>query len=382
MRRMFIGLLVMAMGNTLFFTGCGKEKGSAQCTPVAEVCDGIDNDCNGEVDEGNVCANPRLAVLIQPAGFVKGRIDMFNIKQYLVQPDVLTTGVIPNQIVKDGDYLYIINSSDASLQSLDIKTLKTERWYYLSQGSNPWSVAVYQGRKAFVSGWLSQSVEVVDFDTGYIKSIALPESATAMEPYPLAVTISGNRVYVAESANDGSWPSTYKQGGAYAVIDADKDALIVTEDSGVNECLNVQQVVVDENNRTFIICAGDFGTTQAGRIIIKDSTDNVVGNIAVGNAPTKIYFNSGKGYITDMSGSNILVIDAQNLTALRDSTNPVVLKQTGFTTGIAFTPAGTLYVTVWDSTNNTNLFALNPDTYEVINAYDISGPGQDVVYVE
>jgi len=375
-------LLIAFLGMAMVF-GCGKAKQEA-CSPEPEVCDGIDNDCNGEVDEANVCAQPRLAVLIQPAGFVKGMVDLFDLQKRLVYVDVLKgeTGVIPNQMVKDGDFLYIVNSSDASLEQLDAKTFEVKRWFYLPQGSNPWSVAVYQGKKAFVSGWLSHTVEVVDLSTGYIKSIALPDPDTGMKPYPLAVTISGNRVYVAESANDGNWPSSYKQAGAYAIIDADADSLIATENSGVNECLNVQQVVVDENNRTFIVCAGDWGTTSSGRVVVKDSGGSVIGNIAIGNAPTKLYLSSGKGYLTDMFGADIMVIDSVNLTPLRDGANSVALKDTGFSTSLAITPAGTIYATVWDSSDNRNLVEINPQTLQVIQLLTLSGPAQDVVYLE
>ncbi len=382
MRRFFLLIVLALVGAMVFASNCAKKEEAEACVPQIEACDGIDNDCNGEVDEGNVCANPRLLLLVQPAGFVKGMVDIFHLKEHLIQPDVLTTGVLPNQIVRDGEYLYIINSGDASLQRIDIKTMKTDRWYYLPQGSNPWSVAIYNGKKAFVSGWLSHTVEIVDLESGYIKSIPLPDPASGMKPYPLAVTISGSRVYVAESANDGNWPSTYKPRGAYAVIDAENDVFIETRDSGDNECLNVQEVLVDENNRTFIVCAGDWGTTSLGKVIVMDSSGNVIGGIPLGNAPTKLYLHSGKGYLTDMWGANIMVIDAVNPAPLRDSSNPVVLKETGFTTSIAFSPGGSIYATVWDNTDSKNLFAINQDTLEIIAGYYISGPGQDLVYVE
>jgi hypothetical protein len=36
-------------------TQVGCSSGDPDCTPSAEVCDGVDNDCNGQVDEGCAC---------------------------------------------------------------------------------------------------------------------------------------------------------------------------------------------------------------------------------------------------------------------------------------------------------------------------------------
>ncbi len=44
--------------NKLMYAGALLASGSARCHPAAEVCDGVDNDCNGVVDDGSVCAPP------------------------------------------------------------------------------------------------------------------------------------------------------------------------------------------------------------------------------------------------------------------------------------------------------------------------------------
>ena len=55
MRAMLRAALLAAAGGFLAQTGCsGSEE---TCVPSAEVCDGQDNDCNGEVDEGCACVN-------------------------------------------------------------------------------------------------------------------------------------------------------------------------------------------------------------------------------------------------------------------------------------------------------------------------------------
>lgn len=36
-------------------SGCSNRKDNSECSATAEICDGKDNDCDGIVDEENVC---------------------------------------------------------------------------------------------------------------------------------------------------------------------------------------------------------------------------------------------------------------------------------------------------------------------------------------
>ncbi|MBU1410888.1 hypothetical protein KKC22_05160 [Myxococcota bacterium] len=46
----------MAIALVLPLAGCDDETKSEECTPLEEVCDGVDNDCDGVVDNGFECA--------------------------------------------------------------------------------------------------------------------------------------------------------------------------------------------------------------------------------------------------------------------------------------------------------------------------------------
>ncbi len=88
-----------------------------------------------------------------------------------VEPSVATTGVSANELVRDGDVLYVVNSGD--------NTVTRFRWgtwdeagppVALPLASNPWAMAVHGGR-AWVSLFLADGVAIVDLARGEVREV-------------------------------------------------------------------------------------------------------------------------------------------------------------------------------------------------------------------
>jgi DNA-binding beta-propeller fold protein YncE len=322
-----------------------------------------------------------LLVLTQPPGDLPGNIyevctDTGDVKNTNIQ-----TGMIPNQVLLEGTKLYVVNSKEAALWAWDMTdTMKAVDVHTFAAGSNPWSVAVYAGRKAFVSLWMSHKVASVDLKTGVITEIDIPAPDPAysqIKPFPLNLTIRNGKVYVALSAHDTTFTS-YKSPGIIGVINAETGTYEKTISTDDSNCLAVNSVGFDSKGAMYALCAGNFGSAP-GRVVVLENEAKAA-SIETGGSPVKIAFAPGdKAYLADSSGPNVFVIDTAGKALLKKIELPQ--KSSWFATSVAVGIRNTAYATVWDPNAKNNLFVIDTSTDTVLTKYNISGPAQDVIYI-
>jgi hypothetical protein len=76
---------------------------SCACTPSPEVCDGVDNNCNGQVDEGDVCCKPTAEVCDGKDNDCDGQVDEDEVCEQLLAVQAPVLYAPPTTTDLDGD---------------------------------------------------------------------------------------------------------------------------------------------------------------------------------------------------------------------------------------------------------------------------------------
>ncbi|MDX9772129.1 MAG: hypothetical protein RBT02_01775 [Bacteroidales bacterium] len=158
-------------------------------------------------------------------------------------------GDIPSFIAIDGSKGYIVVNNSGTIEVVSLNTM--ESMTTITDLNSPRQMVVH-GRKGYISSLYSSEVTVLDLDNNVVTGdFNINCSSEAM-------VISGNRLF---SAN-------WSGGSTITVTDLETEQEITTITVG----LEPESMVLDKNNKLWVLCTGGWNGEEVPRII-KINTD-------------------------------------------------------------------------------------------------------------
>lgn len=180
-----------------------------------------------------------------------------------VHNNVQVTGAAPNAILHDPPYLYVVNSLSNSIEVVRDSDLAVVCEISVGKGKNPMHAALIRPRTLAVTGFLSQTLEIVDIETRRVvrsidlAGIALPRDDPAIggKSYPYGVAVNKGRIFVTlANLTDAHGGLTAAGPGVVAVFDADTYASL-----GTIVLAGADPVYAGAYaNKVFVACAGHY----------------------------------------------------------------------------------------------------------------------------
>jgi len=356
MKRAIVVIGVSMLG-TMLFLSCAEK--TTTCTPSSEA---------------------DILVLTQPAGMVPGNISAIDTSTGNVCDDILPggTGEIPNEFLLKGTTLWIVNSAQASIQSVQVSenngklVLSTLGRVYLLIGSSP-EYMEFIGDTAYVTLYSEDNIMKVDtVKNQTIGGITLPTFNGCSSLYqgfsPWGIAVSGTTLLV---AGTGVSP------GVLAWINSTTGSM---EFTALTSRANANSIIVDAASNLILVTTSDWCDSMNGALdVFSATTGQMVSSVAVGVPLGAVSFINGKAYIADLTGPRLQIVDI-NLNKLKTplalSSNPGI----GFITGVRVNPQnGLVYAGGWGMQGG-EVYEIEPTTDTVRKIYAIKGPAQDISF--
>jgi len=246
-------------------------------------------------------------------------VSKMNLDSGDISNDVVTVGSVPNRILTNGEFVYVVNSVPPGITVIDGKTDAVVQNIALADGSNPWDMAFVGADRAYVTNLLANTVTVLDLANGdSVKSIPVGEG-------PEGILVVNNTAYVANTGNFPDYdPSTV------SVIDIRTDS--VTKTLAVPT--NPQDLALGPDGNIYVVCTGNFGDIGGKIAVINpfadtDFTPLVVDTVEIGGSPGDIEITTGgMVYLPDFGdGTNgfLYAYDVFAGSVINDATNPILV---------------------------------------------------------
>lgn len=270
--------------------------------PVAGVCEGrllirFDDDERPEVTvtlrgvglrPPDTLPEPWLIVANYAAG--AGNLSVLGLNSHSLRAGLAGLGNNPNDIVRDGNFLFVVNSVSQDLNVLEINddfSITAVEVVDLGREINasPEFAAMDEDHLLYITNMNLNNVSV--YDTRRREMLeTIPVGLS-----PMDILIFDGKAYV---CNSGFRMSDYGYDpGAVSIIDLD-DRSTVT----VNVPLNPQYLAQDYNGQIHVICTGNYADVEGNIAVIDPSSDEVDRLIPIGGKPAQAAFTTDNiGYV-------------------------------------------------------------------------------------
>lgn len=235
-------------------------------------------------------------------------ITKYDMETEQVNNTFAVTGLYPNKMAIDENYIYLTNSGDDNVQVIDAQTGSTVRLIEVEEFSNPYDIIEHNGY-LYVTGLFTNKVYKIDKQTGRVVDDILTGTA------PQGLIIANNKLYVANSGF--SYPDFYD--GELAVIDLEEFSIITK----IETELNPQRMDLDRLGRIHLVCIGDYDENRGSILIIDTIEDEIIDSVSFGNYPYNITIAANDiAYVGDALNQGIVSYDVMSMEIINDLNDP------------------------------------------------------------
>jgi YVTN family beta-propeller protein len=217
------------------------------------------------------------ALVLNTTGETLSRI---NLTTGQVENDILTIGSdiysFGNQIIVRDSLAYVVASGTDEIQIIDLVGDETIGYIGTGPGSNPYWMAFYDDRYAFVTLTMNNSLAKIDLDiNAMIDEIPVGVS-------PSGVVIYDHKAFVVNSGYD--FINYEFNPSSVTIYDIPGNSIITTIDAG----FNAQYVDVAPDGRVHVVSTGDYFTIFGRVYIIDGHSFHLVDSLYIGGSPGQI----------------------------------------------------------------------------------------------
>jgi len=217
-------------------------------------------------------------------------------------------GNVPNKVVVDEDYLWVVLSGDNTVKKLSRLNGSSLANIFIGLGSNPWDAVKFEGH-LYVSGLFSGKVYKVDANTNSVVATATVGTS------PEGMLVHAGKLYV---ANAGNYLQNYA-GSSISIIDLASFSTETTLPLPANP-----QYLAVHAGKVHVSCTGNWDDIPGSVCIIDPASNEVVHTLALGGTPGCLWMkDDALALVADSGGAMLYSYNPTTYEILNGAANPL-----------------------------------------------------------